>query len=53
MTGPVSVPVEPPAEVRAWAQRLRQEFVALAHAGFLEHQALIVIVELAKADRKS
>src|SRR5690606_3452177 len=44
------VPVEPPAEVRGWAQRLYAEFVALAQAGFREHQALAIVAALAVRD---
>ncbi|AFM10438.1 hypothetical protein PIS_049 [Saccharomonospora phage PIS 136] len=46
------VPVEPPAEVRVWAQRLRAEFVALAQAGFREHQALAIVAALAQEGRE-
>ncbi len=47
------VPGEPPAEVRGWAQRLYAEFVALAQAGFREHQALAIVAALAREERKS
>lgn len=46
------VPVESPAEVRGWAQRLYAEFVALAQVGFREHQALAIVAALAREGRE-
>lgn len=46
------VPVESPAEVRGWAQRLYAEFVALAQVGFREHQALAIVAALARGGER-
>jgi hypothetical protein len=45
-------PMEPSAEMRKGANRLRQLFIALTNEGFTEKQALVIIGQILASQRK-